>query len=40
LADGANFGSGSITHKVALTELADVDQQIVDWLKQAYEFGA
>lgn len=39
LADGANVGSGSITHKVALTSLADVDQQVIDWLSEAYENG-
>ena len=39
LADGTNFGSGSISHKVALTGLDDVDQQVVDWLTEAYENG-
>ncbi len=39
LADGANVGSGSISHKVALTSLEDVDQQVIDWLSEAYENG-
>jgi hypothetical protein len=31
------FGSGSITHKVALTSLEEVDDELLEWMKEAYE---
>lgn len=37
LVDAPGFGSGSITHKVALTSLKDVDGELKAWLKEAYE---
>jgi len=37
LVDDAGFASGSITHKVALHTLEDVDEQITQWLHEAYE---
>lgn len=32
-----NFGSGSITHKVALTRPDDVDEELMGWLHEAYD---
>lgn len=37
LADGANLGSGSISHRIALSSPAEVDEEVIAWLKQAYE---
>lgn len=37
LQDAAGFGSGSITHKVGLTSLDDVDDELLSWLRAAYE---
>ncbi len=37
LTPAKNLGSGSITHKVALTALEDADETILDWLREAYE---
>jgi hypothetical protein len=37
LVDAAGFASGSITHKVALHTLDDVDEQVADWLCEAYK---
>jgi predicted transport protein len=37
LADSTNFGSGSISRRVALASTDDVDAEIEDWLRQAYE---
>jgi len=37
LADAGGAGSSSITHKVGLTSLKDVDKQLIGWLKKAYE---
>jgi hypothetical protein len=34
------FGSGQITHRVALTSLAEVDHEVLGWLKAAYEAAA
>lgn len=31
------FGSGSITHKVALTGVEQIDKQVIQWLKEAYD---
>ncbi len=36
LQDAAGFGSGSITHKVALSSLADIDDELLAWLRAAY----
>jgi hypothetical protein len=33
----AGFGSGQITHRVALTSAADVDDEVLGWLKAAYK---
>lgn len=32
-----HFGSGQVTHKVAVTSLDEVDAELVDWLKMAYD---
>jgi predicted transport protein len=37
LVEANNLGSGSITHKVALTSMADVDEELLNWLKESYE---
>ena len=37
LQDSAGFGSGSITHKVALHSLVDIDEEVIGWLRVAYE---
>ncbi|MCP4167187.1 MAG: hypothetical protein GY759_15050 [Chloroflexi bacterium] len=39
LEETPNFGSGSITHKVALHSPSDVDGEVLAWLQSAYEFG-
>jgi hypothetical protein len=31
------FGSGSSTHKVALTGVEQIDKQVLQWLKEAYD---
>lgn len=36
LEEAATFGSGSITHKVALTSVEDVDAELQSWLAAAY----
>ncbi len=36
LEEAATFGSGSITHKVSLASLEDVDAELKDWLAVAY----
>lgn len=37
LAASANFGSGSISRRVALASTDDVDAEVEGWLRQAYE---
>lgn len=37
LSQAKNLGSGSITHKVPLTTMADIDQEVMDWLRFAYD---
>ncbi len=37
LADAGSFGSGNITHKVALTAPDDVDGELEGWLRGAYD---
>jgi hypothetical protein len=36
LQEAPDFGSGSITHKVALSSVDDVDPQVTNWLRAAY----
>ena len=40
LADAGSFGSGSITHRVALTSPDDVDDEVRSWLRAAYDGAA
>lgn len=37
LADAGSFGSGSITHRVALAAVEDVDAELEGWLRDAYD---
>jgi predicted transport protein len=37
LADAGSFGSGNITHKVALTSVDEVDAELEGWLRAAYD---
>ncbi|MFQ5944839.1 MAG: DUF5655 domain-containing protein [Anaerolineae bacterium] len=37
LQEAPGFGSGSITHKVALTSLDQIDEELTAWLRAAYE---
>jgi hypothetical protein len=37
LADAGSFGSGNITHKVALAAPEDVDAELEGWLRVAYD---
>ena len=37
LADASSFGSGSITHRVALAAVEDVDAELEGWLRAAYD---
>jgi len=37
--EGGNIFSGMCTHRVQLTSPGDVDAEVVDWLKQAYDRG-
>lgn len=32
-----NFGSGQVTHKVAITSPVEIDDELISWLKQAYD---
>lgn len=37
LQPSGNIGSGSMTHKIALASVDEVDDQVIGWLRQAYE---
>ena len=37
LVDAGSFGSGSITHRVALATVEDVDAELEGWLRDAYD---
>jgi hypothetical protein len=37
LEDAGSFGSGNITHRVALRGVDDVDAELEAWLRDAYE---
>jgi Domain of unknown function (DUF5655) len=37
LVEAGSFGSGTITHKVALTSVDDVDAEVEGWLRAAYD---
>ena len=37
LVEAPGFGSGSITHKIALSSLEDVDEELISWMQQAYD---
>jgi hypothetical protein len=34
-----NFGQSSVTHKIGLASVDEVDEYVVDWLKRAYELN-
>ncbi len=36
LRSAVGVGSGSMTHRVALTKTEDIDKHVIDWLKDAY----
>jgi predicted transport protein len=35
--EGGNVFGGMCTHRVKLTGISDIDQEVVNWLKQAYD---
>ena len=37
LQEAGSFGSGSTSHRVALSSVEEVDQQIEAWIRQAYQ---
>lgn len=37
LVDAGNFGSDSITHKVSLTSADEIDDELQQWLREAYD---
>ena len=39
LLDGLGFRMNRITHQVVVREVAEVDEELVGWLKQAYRRG-
>ncbi len=36
LVEAANLGSGSMTHKVSLTKVEQIDEQLISWMQEAY----
>jgi hypothetical protein len=36
LVDAAGLGSGSITHKISITKIADIDDEVASWMEEAY----
>lgn len=36
LESAAGVGSGSMTHRVAITQLSDIDSEVIGWLQDAY----
>ncbi|MBE2222343.1 MAG: hypothetical protein IAF02_12420 [Anaerolineae bacterium] len=37
LVEAGNFGSGSVTHKVAVASVVDIDEELRAWLREAYD---
>jgi predicted transport protein len=37
LTEAGSFGSGSITHKVSLARVDDIDAEVLAWLRKAYD---
>lgn len=37
LVEAGNFGSGSLTHKVSVTAVADIDEELIALLREAYD---
>jgi predicted transport protein len=35
-----SFGQSSVTHKIGLTSVDDIDDEVVDWMKRAYDLSA
>ena len=35
--EAKNFGSGSITHKIGLTSVSDIDEELIEWMQEAYD---
>jgi len=39
LQNAGNFGSGRISHKVSINSEAEIDAELIEWLKEAYEMA-
>jgi hypothetical protein len=39
LIEAPGVGSGAMTHRVALTNIADIDREVVSWLQDAYRLA-
>jgi hypothetical protein len=37
LKNAGSLGSGSMTHKITISKLEEVDEEVIDWLKLAYK---
>ncbi len=37
LVEPGNFGSDSVTHKVMVTAVTDIDDELITWLREAYD---